>query len=364
MRMLKAKVQFEQNDEGEPLAPIDPCKIPCVIVGSAPINGNPKIVQVTYTSFMNSMNPKSGGATFFPQEGDYIIITTLENAGETEYYYVSTIVSQDVDPETALPNLPKGSASFATGNMQRRTMGITDHFGGSLEFVEENEDGDSVSRRSFVALRNGSGSEMVMSRRPDTAGIVLQTADEETVIKMSDKTNSTASKGQSSIAMRAKTHFTTKATTGANTMEVGGEGTRLNLKNRARADLLDGLVTDITKGDINIESLHNTVNLIAKGFFPDDRPGIFLESSPLHKNSVIQLKAGGKIQLIADDLTAQIGTNPDTGKIEIIATKGIDIYTAAGDINISAPAGKVNLQPTSPPVVTPVLRNELLIPTP
>jgi hypothetical protein len=309
------------------------------------------LISVIYTTPFNSIIPGQGGFTAYPRTGDTILVTTTDDEGELTFYYLSTIVSERPS-DSSIFNYPKGSTHFGQGNFYKDTVGIRDHHRGGVEFVYENTEGDETRRVNFVKLY-GSGNAIKIDRTPEREGIVLKTRDSSVKLKMAGPENDDAEWGPNSMFVKARGNFIAKTLTGSMRISTMVEGNQLHLDNFARSDISAETLSSAKKGDIDITSWHNSVNIQATSFLPQESPKVFIRSNALHKDGVIQMRSGGNIEIVANYKNiASIGQNPTTGKITIYAGKGIDIIAETGDINISAKTGNVNLQPLNSPANT------------
>ena len=327
--------------------PSNNIKIPAILLdGATPID-------VYYTSPFNSVVPGEGGFTAYPRIGDVILVATADDGSDTDYFYISTIVGSLPGNEGALPNYPKGSKKFATGNSYKDTVGIRDHHNGGIEFVYESSEGgpSGVTRRNYAEFYAGSN-KIKLGRSSDTAGVLLQTGNEspKVSLKMSGQKN-IFGQGPNAFVVNAYGNMLLNSTIGNIKLTNSSGGDSITLLNKGRRDI-DGSPPDTPmnrrKGNINITSFHNSININAHAYLPLTPPRVFVRTSSIHKDGVVQLKSGGTIEIVANGTIATVGLNPNNGKIMIWASKGIDIHAETGDINISAPAGNVNLQPPLP----------------
>lgn len=344
MKLYKARVE---DVVGSP----DPTAILCSILRQSNASGKKELVQVYYTAPYNATFPGGGGFTAYPQKGDIVIIATLDNDVSTNYFYVSTVVGLNLTLEESGPNTPKGSKDLGSGNSRKRTVGLSDHRGGSLEFVDESGDSESTGpiRKNFVKMADGTGNQVMMNRVPVNSSVTLNTPNEEVKLKLSGRDNQNSIFGPNSLLAKAAGNIAIQSTRGSMRISNAAEAKTIDIVNSGRTDVIDGLITDVLRGDINIRSLHNTVNVMADSFLPFERPGVFIGTNSLHQAGVVQLRTGGTIELVSDSTVATVGVNPDSGKIFIKATGDINIISDTGDVNISAPTGNVNLQPVTPP---------------
>lgn len=344
MRLFKARVI-------ETTSPSDPTALLCEILNRSNSTGNQQAIQVKYTSPFNATVPGGGGFTAYPQRGDIVLVATADNDSSEIYYYFSTVVGLNLALEESGPNSPKGSKEFMTSNTRKRTVGMSDHRGASLEFVDENSDKTSAGpvRKNFVKLADGTGNQVLMNRVPVNSSVSIQTPNEEVKVKLSGRDNQSSIFGPNSLYAKAAGNIAIQSTRGTTRISNAAEAKTIDIVNNGRTDVIDGLITDALRGDINIESLHNTVNVLANSYLPFERPGVFIGTNSLHQNGVVQLRTGGTIELVSDSTVATVGVNPESGKIFIKATGDINIISDTGDVNISAPTGNVNLQPVTPP---------------
>jgi len=343
MKLLKAKVTSTLNPSNNMTIPAE------LLREKEPIN-------VFYTSPFNSILPGQGGFTAYPRKGDVILVATTDDGSAVEYFYISTIIGSALGHKGALPNYPKGSTKFLTGNSYKDTVGIRDHHDGGIEFVYENSEGGDlgVTRRNYAEFYAGSN-KIKLGRSSSTGGVLLQTGTESprVVLKMSGQKN-IFGQGPNAFVVKSYGNMILKSTIGEITISNSVDGNTINIQNKAKRDV-DG--SDIfnpfnkKKGDILLESWHNTVNINANAanpLAPEAKPAVFVRTNPAHGTGVVQLKTGGRIEIVSDGRVANVGVDQSSGKIMIWASNGIDIHAETGDINISAPGGKVNLQPVTP----------------
>tara|TARA_R110000751_G_scaffold34169_3_gene84825 strand:+ start:788 stop:1855 length:1068 start_codon:yes stop_codon:yes gene_type:complete len=341
MRLIKAIVDGTFNASNN------------IKIAATTVHGGERPIDVFYTSPFNSIVPGKGGLTAYPRTGDVILVASTDDGPDIEYFYISTIVGSLPGNGNALPNYPKGSTKFATGNSYKDTVGIRDHHEGGMEFVYESSDGGSpgVTRRSYAQLYAGSN-KIKLSRSSSTGGILLQTGDQSprVSLKMSGQ-KAQFGQGPNAFVANAYGNMYLNSTVGNIKLTNSSGGDSITLENKGRRDI-DGSLLDTPmnrrKGNVNITSMHNSININAHAYLPLTPPKVFVRTSTKHRDGVVQLKTGGTVEIVANDLIATVGTNPVSGKITIWASKGIDIFTETGDINISAPAGNVNLQPVIP----------------
>ena len=312
----------------------------------AEIQGTGEIVTVYYTTPYNSMVFGEGGFTAYPREGDVILVTTTENDPIGVYYYLSTIIGQNLLPESGQANYPKGSKKFMTGNLTKETIAMSDHYGNGLEFISEGSDGGTkgVTRRRYTRLYSG-GNQITMDNNPEVQGVIIRTKDDSVKIKMAGPKNIKAMDGPNSLLAYSRGNLKIKSQAGDISMNTHSEGGSINIFNMSRPDLLTGTPRDVIKGDLNLESLHNSVNIKAHAFLPAPAPPpkVFIEANKLRPDALVQVHSGGSMNLIAGSTLAPSVAPTTPGKMTIIADGDIDIISRTGSINLTA-AQSIKLQ--------------------
>lgn len=306
----------------------------------AEIMDSHEVVIVNYTTPYNSMVHGEGGFTAYPREGDVILIVAAENDPVGIYYYMSTVVGRSLLPESGMANYPKGSGKFMTGNSFKDTVAISDHYGAGLEFVAESSDSDSlVSRRSYTRLYSGNN-QITMDKSPEVEGILIRTKNDAVSVKMTGPKNYKAMYGPNSLYAYARGNVGVQSHAGDIKIFTHSEGGMMSLFNMSRPDLPTGTLRDRIKGDLYLESLHNSVNIKAHAYLnlinpTAPAPKVFIEASKINPDSLVQVTSGGDLKLFSGQ------ANP-TAKTTIVAAGDIDIVSG-GAIRMFG-AGGIDLQ--------------------
>lgn len=319
------------------------------------------IRQAYYTTPFNSSAPGKGGFTAYPSPDDPILVARDVDMGggsENTYYYISTIIGPMMQGETAIPNIPKGSPNFMTGNVNRETVGIKGHDGQGIEFVSENSEGGDpgVSRMKHLKVYAG-GMGLKMSNLPLDEYISLTNEVETSKghagakIKLSGPKNEEFPYGPDAVYIKAGGLCQIESYESMILGITQSKGKTVDIVNLGRQD--DGgtgfTLADKLMGDINMVSYHNSVNIQAQGFLPAPAipPKVMINTNTFHKDGTVQLKSGGNVEIVADSTLGTVGIGPG-GNIEIRATGDINIVSDTGDVNILSRTGNVNLQPLNP----------------
>jgi len=306
----------------------------------AEIMGSGRIANVNYTSPFNSMVYGEGGFTAYPREGDVVLISTAENDPEGVYYYMSTVIGRSLLPESGMPNYPKGSKKFHVGNAAKETIGIADHYGGGLEFVSEGTDGEIVSRRHYSRFYSGNN-EVLMDKNPEVEAIIIRTKDDSVKIKMTGPKNSKALLGPNAMSLYSRGNMDIQSHAGDVKMYTHSDGGTITIINMARPDRPTGTPKDVVRGDLNMESLHNSVNIKAHGWLTNalaPPAKVFIEAQKLKPDALVQVQSGGDLKLFSGSIPGS------QGKTSIVADGDINIVSRTGAVNIIAPVGGINLQ--------------------
>jgi len=358
MQIIRCKVA------APPTAAIDPSMINIELPDGT-------IRQAYYTTPYNSSEPGGGGMTAYPSVNDPILVVCdveIGGGSENTYYYLSTIIGPMLTGDTALPNIPKGSPNFMTGNLNRKTVGIKGHDQMGVEFVSENSDGGQVGNKRMKHLKvYAGGMNMKMSNLPLDEYISISNEPEVAgihagaKIKLSGPKNEEFPYGPDAVYIKAGGVCQIESYHSLIMGIMASRGHAVDIINLGRQD--DGgtglPVQDRIMGDINVVSYHNSVNIQALGYLaaPAIPPKVMINTNPLHKDGVVQLKSGGNIEIVANNTLGSVGIGPG-GNIEIRATGDINIVSDTGDINLLSRGKKINLQPLNPLPFIPTLSNK------
>ena len=307
-------------------------------------------VPVTYTSPFHSDNGTQNstvrGAGFSApiEVGDKVLVCLPEN--ENRLYYMSTIV------ETR----PHGNSdSYSTGGDRLTSVGMSTAEGAALALTTEI--GDVTKMIAELRGHGGSGSVSIVNN-PDSEAIHLEAPGKESSIKLTGPFN--FQNGGNKIQWDAKSNSILRTRQGSTLIDTGLFGGMISLVNNAMFLNPLRITTPFAPftGDIKIDSENNCVDIRSCA----DATTLPLQS-PLGPGITLTAGTPG-----VPNPLAEIGLN-SAGKVVIYAATGIDIVTPVGDINIQAltgcvnikgapappPAGGVNLQPTTPTTVEPLI---------
>jgi len=315
-----------------------------------------KPIEVYYVS---PWNPKQGGGLgAIPQVGDVILIGTAHNSDD--YFYMGTVVGYDHYGAVSPNNLGANDKMYSKG-FTTNSFGFTNKRNAGFVVTDEADEND-VERN--VVMQGSAGHRVQLNDTPYFDKILLVNDDNSSKIEVTNKTYDSGKIAGDSINVEAgkNVHIKAKA---AIDMMVDSQGGPLSIQNYSSpitatfagaiqgaaagiggvlATAITGLV-DLSPGEITVRSLKNRVN-IRSGFPPSpsapqevDFLGVFIQTGGLPAVSwapalatTVPTVPGGVIQLRSD------------GKVEILAAKGIDLITLAGDINIKSLAGNVNIK--------------------
>lgn len=338
-----------------------------------------KPVQVYYTS---PWNPKKGGGfAAIPKFGDTVLISKAENGNSGDYFYMGTVIDYDHGGQQA-PNHLGGNPAMYSKGFHTNSQGFTNDRGQG--FVITDEVGkDNVERN--VAMIGSAGHRIQLNDTPYFDKILLVNDENTSKIEVTNKTYDRGKITGDCINVQAGKNVHVQAGAAID-MFVDSQGGPLSIQNysspitTAFAGALAGLaggvggilgsaiagLVDLSPGEITVRALKNRVN-VRSGYPPApsspqevDFLGVFIQTGGLPATSwtpalatTVPTVPGGVIQLRSD------------GKVEILAAKGIDLITLAGDINIKSATGNVNIKgiatnlnpPEIPSVMTATLNN-------
>ena len=329
MEISKATVESSWN-------PMAPSELICHIIDST----EGSFTFVKYTSPFNSILPDGAGLTGYPQKNDLVLIVKPSNGNE--WYYMSTIVGVDVtDDDGFVVNSAKGSAIDPT-DTRMRSVGLKGNAGQHLEFVDKASDS---TKTQGISLTDGTAGRLTMVKGLNAS--VNMESGYDTRVKLTKGDNSASyQNAPDTLLAEAKGNTTLKSRAGALRLTVGSTGRKINITNWASRYAMRAGVWDIDAGDIDILSARNSVNIRAMSFLPTDLPSVYIEANRVIPLSVVQIRAGGKIDLIASAAV------PGTGGISLSTTGDIKlnaggmVYINGTQVHLNSPLGAVPRIPT------------------
>jgi hypothetical protein len=270
-------------------------------------------IEVVYTS--PAYSTYEGGIFAPPSEGSYILVVKEENS--PTYYYISTIV--DEPKLLGALSIPKVVGSLKdtinkiagkqiyTEEGSPRAMYFTDFKGAGLKISNYfNQPGDPIN--SKVQLKSVQGHKLILSDNPDLDCVILRNKDGD---GMTITSNRNSVHSSNSIDVKSKNTIRQTSDQGEMRMTVV-DGRDLTIENKSTGINADPLGP---YGNINLVASWKDINIYTEGISNPvaGDAGRILISTP---EGVIQLKSG---------------------------INGITLYTA-GNINIAAPIGDINIQ--------------------
>jgi len=308
-------------------------------------------VPVVYTSPFHSNNGpenstiKGAGFSAPIEVGDRVLVCLPEN--ENRLYYMSTIV------ETR----PHGNReSYSTEGDRLTSTGMSNAEGAALELTTEI--GDSVTKMVAELRGHGGSGSVMITNNPEAEAVNIEAPGKESSIKLTGPFNFQS--GGNKIQMDAKSNTVIRTRMGSTLIDTGLLGGMISLVNNAMFPNPLRITTPFAAftGDIKIDSENNCIDIRSC-----TDPTTLPLQSPLGPGITLTAGTPG-----VPNPLAEIGLN-SAGKVVIYAATGIDIVTPVGDINIQAltgcvnikgapappPLGGVNLQPTTPTTVEPLI---------
>jgi hypothetical protein len=311
--------------------------------------------KVKFTSPFNSLN-KGGMAGHVPGIGTMVIVCTLDNGPDDEYYYMGSLFEyfDKLSEGTVREGLSVNPTEFMMGPPNPFGLGapgaevmIQNNSECGLRLIDEKSKNINDARSELYTPSK----RITLSDNPQVNSIVLD-ADEHSTQNMAridlvgdDPAN--FSKGHHSFSVR-----TTGSQSFVSDEEVFicvREGSEINLINESTGfGVLDAGSKEW--GNINLQSKYNGINLFTgAGFsFPDaPPPGVV---PPVVDDSLIRIEslnpvATGGIVLRCRSATTTIEVNT-LGQINIIGGAGINVHTL-GTLNMFGGTG-INLNSGGP----------------
>ena len=127
---------------------------------------------------------------------------------------------------------------------------------------------------------------------------------------------------------------------------VAPTGRKLSIHNMASRFANSAGFWDIEAGDIDITSDRNSVNIRALSYLATETPSVYIEANRVIPTSVVQIRAGGNIDLFANAAVPGVGgiCLETTGDIKLLA--GGQVYINGTTVNLNNPAGFTPKIPT------------------
>jgi hypothetical protein len=270
-------------------------------------------IEVIYTS--PSYSNYEGGVFAPPSEGSFILVAQEEDS--PTYYYISTIV--DEPKFLGALSIPKvvgklkdtinsiAGKQIYTDEGSPRAIYFTDFKGAGLKISNYfNKAGDPIN--SKVQLKSVQGHKLVLSDNPDLDCVILRNKDGD---GMTITSNRNSVHSSNSIDVKSKNTIRQTSDQGEMRMTVV-DGRDLTIENQSTGINADPLGP---YGNINLVASWKDINIYTQGISNPvaGDAGRILISTP---EGVIQLKSG---------------------------INGITLYTA-GNVNIAAPTGDINIE--------------------
>ena len=310
---------------------IRPSQLVCHILESTPESEE----TVKYTSPFNNIDAAGGGFTGYPREGDLVLIVKPSNGNE--WYYMSTIVGVDVTTDYDLIVNPAKGSAIDPEDTRMRSVGLKGNAGQHLEFVDK---ATETTKNQGVFLSDGTGGKLNMVKG-DNGSVNLESSN-NTRVKLNKITNKAGFMNPpDSLLAESNGNASLKSRGGAVRVSVGATGRKIKIVNNASRFALRAGFWDIEGGDIDIESKRNSVNIRATSLLPLDAPSVYIEASRVIPTSVVQIRAGGNIDLIANAAVPGVGgiSLQTTGDIKLQA--GGQVYINGTAVHLNSPAGFV-----------------------
>jgi len=277
-----------------------------------------EMLRVTYTSPF--FNHNESGMVSIPSAGAEVLISKV--FGEDIWYYIGSVVAP-LDAlsregtklkEAGATSLPDSRIYQARGIPQKTV--IKDAKGNALNLSNlYNSEFFNVK----AELKSSHGKRLILSDSPLMDSVILRNANGDR-IKITDTADNSTAARAIELESQGPHHYISRES-GISLTVV--EGKEINLKNTStglNANPADPLKT----GNINIETDHNDINLVARA--EDGR--IFLDA--LGVEGLVQIDSSGRVII-----------NASNGSVSIIASD--DINMQAQNINIDA-RGSLNMR--------------------
>ena len=273
-------------------------------------------VPVYYTT--PAGGPLGGGFSAPVDKGSIILACVPEN--EVAMYYIGTITQ----------GTPQGNPDTYIAGERMTSLGLTTKEGAGVEATMEISESDI---RNITRLKGAGGQgQVVINNHPGNESVTVQAQGMNTSIKATGFSNTKPDQ----IEISAANSVTSRARKGTNYINVGPQGGEIKIHNEGTpySPLRLSNPMSVFNGDIRIESENN--NVVIKSCTD---PALVATDSPL--GGGISLQAGS----IAKPLDPLVEIRVDSqGFVNIIGATGINMQATTGNIEISAPAGQVNIR--------------------
>lgn len=295
---------------------IDTTKTGIIRVSVDGLMASTESVPVLFTTA--AAGPLGGGIVAPVEKGSRVIIASSDN--DDYFYYLGSVVT--VTPKATDNAFSKGDVLTSTGMTTREGAGLTMD-------VEIDENDHMVMTR---LKGSGGQGQVVINNHPGNESVTMQAQGMNTSIKATGFSNTKPDQ----IEINAANSVTSRARKGANYINVGPQGGEIKIHNEGTpySPLRLSNPMSVFNGDIRIESENN--NVVIKSCTD---PTLVATDSPL--GGGISLQAGS----IAKPLDPLVEIRVDSqGFVNIIGATGINMEATTGNVEISAPAGQVNIR--------------------
>jgi hypothetical protein len=314
---------------------IRPSQLICHILESTPDSWE----TVKYTSPFNNVDAAGGGFTGYPREGDLVLIVKPSNGNE--WYYMSTIVGVDVTTDYDLIVNPAKGSAIDPEDTRMRSVGLKGNANQHLEFVDK---ATETTKTQGISLTDGSDGKITMVQGFNSS---VNVEAHDARLKLSKSGNSVSTQNPpATLLAEATGNSTVLSKSGALRLTVGPTGRKINIHNMASRFAMKAGPWDLEAGDIDITSDRNSVNIRAMSYLAPENPSVYIEANRVIPTSVVQIRAGGNIDLIANAAVPGVGgiSLETTGDIKLLA--GGQVYINGTTVNLNNPEGFTPKIPT------------------
>jgi len=296
-------------------------------------------LTVKYTSPFNNVDAAGGGFTGYPQKDDLVLIVQPSN--DSEWYYMSTIVGVNITREKGFVyNTAKGSA-IDPEDTRMRSVGLKGNANQHLEFVDK---ATETTKTQGISLTDGSDGKITMVQGPNSS---VNVEAHDARLKLSKTGNLVSTQNPpATLLAEATGNSTVLSKSGALRLTVGPTGRKINIHNMGSQFASSAGPWDLEAGDIDITSDRNSVNIRALSYLATETPSVYIEANRVIPTSVVQIRAGGNIDLIANAAVPGVGgiSLETTGDIKLLA--GGQVYINGTTVNLNNPEGFTPKPPT------------------
>jgi|TARA_A100000172_G_scaffold41301_3_gene25217 hypothetical protein len=302
-------------------------------------------IDVKYTSFYSAGT--NSAAVFLPETNTEILYDIAKNDADKTYYFVSCIITPNVDkaqvlqPETSDKNPELGGENTyphdpedGKYNNQSMSYGISTPLGHSILMLEGR---DESSDNTGIRISSAKGHAVVLDDSAETQKAVFKSKDQGASLTLTDLKSEEPIVGPEGAYLKAIGNTYVESAEGDLVLRVQ-DGRNLKIHNKATGSHGDPLPATKRSsfGNIEIATSRGDISIVSRG------NGVFIDC------------LGGDKSTGETGATFQVRSN---NKISLYSENGIDIKSL-GDVNIkgrnvniqsdTATQGKIQLNPVVP----------------